>query len=330
MPGLKASGFRMQLVRQFWTPQVSRMLRLTVPVAVGASVLQLSVLLDKGISYVLMEKRAVIGGPLIQYFHLFGHAIRYPMDEGAPVRLGYAQFLYQFPLGVFAIALATAIFPGLSANALQEDKKAFKEVMRHGIEATLWEGLPASIGLILIAGPAARLLFQHGQIGRVDANWIASSTRWYSGAIWAFSLLQIVNRAYYALHDTVTPLVMAIINILVNLVVEIPLLWWMGESGMAVGTLVSFIIQALWMLYLLDRRVGGLGLRESAWPIAKMILATAVMTGVCLAIKYSPLYPHGAGRQIWFEQLLLVMVAGAFVYLGLCTAMGVNVMRRMK
>ena len=143
LPGLKASGFRFRFVRQFWTPQVRRMLKLTVPVAIGASVLQLSVLLDKGISYVLMQKREVLGGPLIQWFHLFGHAIRYPMDEGAPVRLGYAQFLYQFPLGVFAIALATAIFPGLSANALQEDKKAFKEVMRHGIEATLWEGLPA-------------------------------------------------------------------------------------------------------------------------------------------------------------------------------------------
>ena len=131
--------------------------------------------------------------------------------------------------------------------------------------------------------------------GESTRDWIASSTKWYAGAIWAFSLLQIVNRAYYALHDTMTPLVMAIINILVNLIVEIPLLWWMGETAMAVGTLVSFIIQALWMLYLLDRRVGGLGLRDSAVPIAKMILATAVMTGVCVAIEWSPLYPHGTG-----------------------------------
>ena len=83
----------------------------------------------------------------------------------------------------------------------------------------------------------------------------------YAGAIWAFSLLQIINRAYYALHDTMTPLVMSVVNIVLNLVVEMPLLWWLGEAGMAVGTLVSFAMQAVVMLWMLDRRVQGLGLR---------------------------------------------------------------------
>ena len=328
-PGLKAAGFRVRIVREFWTPQVRRMLKLTIPVALGASVLQLSVLLDKGISAALMQKREGISGPLITSFHFFGHLIRYPMDEGAPARLNLAQFLYQFPLGVFAIALATAIFPGLSANALEKDKTAFKAVMRQGIEATLWEGLPASVGLILVAGPAAQLLFRHGQIGAVDAAWIASSTRWYAGAIWAFSLLQIVNRAYYALHDTITPLVMSIVNIVLNLVIEIPLLWVMGESAMAVGTLVSFIIQALVMLYLLDRRVGGLGLQASARPIAKMIVASGIMTAICLAIQASPIYPHGGTRMAWAGQLGMVMVVGGGVYLGLCKAMGVNALKNV-
>src|SRR5207248_563246 len=95
---------------------------------------------------------------------------------------------------------------------------------------------PASIGLILIREPAIRLLFQHGQIDAHSATLIGSSLYFYAGAIWAFSLLQNINRAYYAIHDTVTPLVMAIVNIVINLVVEIPLLWWLGEAGMAVGT----------------------------------------------------------------------------------------------
>ena len=72
------------------------------------------------------------------------------------------------------------------------------------------EGLPASVGLILVAEPAVRLLFQHGQITAHDADLIARSVCFYAGAIWAFSLLQIINRAYYALHDTITPLVLSI------------------------------------------------------------------------------------------------------------------------
>ena len=134
------------------------------------------------------------------------------------------QFLYQFPLGVFAIALATAIFPSLSSEALDGDREKFRSVLRTGIEASLWEGIPASVGLVLVAGPAIRLLFQHGRVTEHDAALIQSSLLFYAGGIWAFSLLQIVNRAYYAVHDTVTPLVMSVANIAINLAVEIPLL----------------------------------------------------------------------------------------------------------
>jgi putative peptidoglycan lipid II flippase len=251
------------------------------------------------------------------------------MELGAPRRLDLAQYLYQFPLGIFAIALATAIFPGLSADALDKDRQKFRDVLRHGIEASLWEGLPASVGLILVAEPAARLLFQHGQIHAHDAELIARSTIIYAGAIWAFSLLQIINRAYYAIHDTVTPLVMAIVNIIINLVVEIPLLWWLGESGMAVGTVVSFAVQALIMLWMLDHKIGGLNLRQIAKPVLKMILATMVMGAVCLAFKYSPFYPTGDNRLIWAAQLLLLLTIGAAIYVGLCAITGVTVLQQL-
>src|SRR4051794_2015762 len=218
LPALRQVGFRFRPRVKFWTPAVRRMLVLSIPVAIGAGVLQLSVLLDKGISYGLMQG-VDKSGALVTRFTIFGHAARLPMELGATRRLDLAQLLYQFPLGVFAIALATAIFPSLSADALDKDREGFKRVLRTGVEATLWEGLPASLGLILVAEPATRLLFQHGQITGHDAMLIARSTQIYAGAIWAFSLLQIVNRAYYAVHDTVTPLVMSVVNIVANLLV---------------------------------------------------------------------------------------------------------------
>ena len=162
----------------------------------------------------------------------------------------------------------TAIFPSLSADALDTDRDGFKRVLRQGIEATIWEGLPATVGLILVAEPTTRALFQHGQITAHDASLIAKSTMIYAGAIWAFSLLQIVNRAYYAVHDTTTPFVMSAVNIVLNLAIEIPLLWTpLAESAMAVGTAVSFAVQALVMLYMLDRRAGGLELSRLGRPV---------------------------------------------------------------
>jgi len=328
LPGLRATGFRFTLVPHFWTPDVKRMLKLTIPVAVGAGVLQISVLMDKGISLALMQ-RVDRAGQLITHFIWFGRAIRLPMEMGAPSRLDVAQFLYQFPLGVFAIALATAIFPGLAADAFDQDREKFKSVLRHGIEATIWEGLPASLGLIMVREPAIRLLFQHGQISAHDADLIGNSVLFYAGAIWAFSMLQIINRAYYAIHDTTTPVVMSVVNIAVNLIVELPLLWWMGESAMAVGTLASFIVQALIMLWMLDKRVGGLDLSRLAIPTMKMLLATAAMGACLFAIMHSPLYPHGQSRLIWSTQLLMLLVVGAGTYFLICALTRVEMLSQI-
>jgi putative peptidoglycan lipid II flippase len=328
LPGLRKVGFHFRPGLGFWTPKVRRMIRLTIPVALGAGVLQVSVLLDKGIALGLMQ-RVDAAGHVVPGFHLFGHAIRFPMEFGAPRRLDIAQFMYQFPLGVFAIALATAIFPDLSAEALEKDRDRFRSVLRQGVEATLWEGLPASVGLILVAEPAVRLLFQHGQVTAHDAGLIARSVCWYAGAIWAFSLLQIINRAYYALHDTTTPFRLSVANLLVNLAVEMPLIWWLGEAGMAVGTLVSFALQAAVMLYMLDRRIGGMELGRSLRPVMKMVLATGVMTAVCLLVRKLPLYPAATGRAGWAAQLALTMVVGAGAYLATCAGLGVDTMRQL-
>jgi putative peptidoglycan lipid II flippase len=329
LPALKASGFRLRWVRSFWTPQVKKMLRMSLPVAMGAGVLQLSVIMDKGISALLAQSMDA-SGTVHAAFTLWGHTVRYPMEYGAAARLDLAQFLYQFPLGVFAIALATAIFPGLSADALGKDQARFKGVLRQGIETALFEGMAASAGLVIVAYPAIRLLFRHGALTEHDVPLIARSLAFYASAIWAFSVLQIINRAYYALHDTRTPFVMAVVNIVANLVVEIPLLWTpLGEAAMAVGTLVSFAVQAVVMLWMLDRRVGGIGLKAIAVDVGKMLVAVACMVAACWGVQRVPGYPHGAGKFVSAVQLGVLMGTGAVVYLGVSAGLGIRVMEHL-
>jgi putative peptidoglycan lipid II flippase len=331
LPGLRAVGFRFKLVAHVWTPPIKRMLVLTVPVALGAGVLQLSVFLDKGISLLLMQGVDPATQSSITHFSLLGHSLPYPMELGAPVRLSAAQLMYQFPLGIFAIALATAIFPALSTEAGETDRTRFRAVLRHGIEASLWEGLPASLGLILVAEPAVRLLFEHGQMTAHDTLLIARSLQLYAIAIWAFSLQQILNRAYYAIHDTTTPLVMSIVTLTINLAVELPLLWTpLAEAGMAAGTSASFILQALVMLWMINRRVGGLELRKSVAGVARMLLATAVMGLACLLVQHLPIYPRGTSRMVAVQQLALIVGTGAAVYFGMCALLGVEMLHSLR
>lgn len=319
VPAVRAVGFRFEWVGHFWTPAVRRMMVLTVPVALSAGVLQVSVLIDKTIPAFLAAPSSG------STFSIFGHAVRYPLEAGAVTRLNWAQILYQFPLGVFAVAIATAIFPSLSADALDADRQKFRTALRQGIDATLFEGLAASVGLMLVARPAVRVLFA---LGPHDTELVVRSTILYSSAIWAYSLQQVINRAYYSLHDMTTPFWMAVVTIVVNTLVEVPLLWTpLSEAGMAAGTAASFSVQALVMVWMLNRKVGGLEVQLMLPNVAKMVVATGVMAGACLIVQHSPIYPRGDGRMMCLGQLVMTVTIGGGVFMGLCGALGVSTMQ---
>jgi putative peptidoglycan lipid II flippase len=321
LPALRAVGFSFFSVAAIWSPRVKKMLVLSLPVALSAGVLQISVIVDTGITIFLTGS----SNPADR-LHFLGYSVPYPMALGAVPRLNWAQFLFQFPLGVFATALATAIFPGLSGDAFDADRKKFNRVLRAGILFALLESIPASAGLVLVRYPVIRLLFQHGNFASTDTRWVALSTVFYASAIWAFSLQQVLNRAYYALHDTMTPLVLSIVTILVNTVVEIPLCFTrLGEAGMAVGTLASFGVQALVMLWLLEKKSAGRGLKPIAVGGAKMLAATGVMIVACKLVEKTPIYPHAATHMASVQQLAILLPIGAAVYLGVCWVMGVKV-----
>lgn len=312
VPSLAACGLKLRPTMRFWTPAVRQVLRFTIPVALGLGVLQLGVLLDKQISFLLSPQT-----PGETVGHIFGFAFQYPMESGALTRLNWAQYLYQFPLGVFGIAIATAIFPQLSGDALDADGTgAFRNVLARGIKAALFIGLPASVGMMLIALPATRVLFEHREFTHHDSILMARSTLIYSSVIWAFSVQQILNRAYYALHDMRTPLIWAVINLLINLVVELPLLWTpLGESAMAVGTMASFLIQTTAMTVLLARRVG-LPL-TGLWPeVSKMLIATAVMAIACAPVRWGIRWPDSTlGNAM---ALAATMAVGGIAYFAVC------------
>ena len=324
VPALRAVGFKFDPLSPVRTPRVRQMLRLSVPVALGAGVLQLSVVIDKGVAYFLSQ-RLDEAHNVVTHFSFLGHAVRYPMELGAVARLGWAQFLYQFPLGVFAIALATAIFPVLSADALENDKGKFLAGLRQGLRVTLWEGLPASLGLVIVARPAVQVLYEGGRFTPHDTELVAASVQLYAVAIWAFSVQQILGKAYYALHDTRTPLLLTVLTLIVNLAVQQALLWsGMGEAAMAVGTAVSFIVQAGVALTLLRRKLGGLELGEVRGFAIRAVVATAVMGLACWGVQKVPGFPKDLSKGTALVRLIILTGTGAVVYFAACAAMGIG------
>jgi len=325
IPALRRIGFRFSLRESIWTPAVRRMLKLSIPLAIAAGVLQISILIDKGIAVFLAQSIDLYGNP-ITYFRFLGHEIAYPMELGAVRRLDVAQVLYQFPLGIFAIAIATAIFPRLSSSALNPDRTEFRKTMRTGMEATLFEGMAASFGLIIVRYQVVRLLFEYGKVTDHDVELIAQSLMIYSTAIWAYSMQQIINRVYYSLQDTRTPLLMAIVNVLLSLAIKLPLLWTpLAESAMAVGTAASFSIQSVIMLLMLKRRGGDFGLREIGLVAFKLLVASLAMLGACQLVGLLPVF-DSISKFASLIQLVLLLVAGGVTYLACCHLLRVHIM----
>jgi putative peptidoglycan lipid II flippase len=242
-------------------PAITQIARTMLPMTLGLGVVQLNTFIGTVMAYGLVRSH----------------------DGGASV-LYFAQRLYQFPLGVFAVAMATAIFPAMSRQVSAGATAEFAAIYRRGIRAVLFEGLPCTVGLILIAQPVVKTLFERGNFDAADSARVVPTLIAYSAGIWAFGVSQIQVRALYALKDPHTPLKIATRMIALNFVGNVVLVLWLEEAGLGWSTTICAVIQVFWLSRALKRSVGRLGAADLVGPILRILLATAAMTVAVLAV----------------------------------------------
>jgi putative peptidoglycan lipid II flippase len=215
-----------------------------------------------------------------QFFEFFGRQIRYPMWRGSVSYLYYAQRLYQLPLGIFGISLATAIFPVMSADAARKDFGALCKTVSRSLRATLFVAAPATVGLILVARPFISAFFQHGQFTADDTAMVAKTLAFYALGLCGYFTQQILGRAFYSLLDSKTPMRTALMAVCANVVLNLTLIWLLGQAGLACATAICSYLQVLVLIAVLRRRLGA-GIFDGVGKTAlKTAIATVLMTGV--------------------------------------------------
>jgi putative peptidoglycan lipid II flippase len=289
-----------------WTTGVSAarseaklMLVRMVPVIIGLGTLQLNAFMD---TLIAMYPNWV-GGTFIGY--------DYPLDESSNAVLFYAQRLYQFPLGVFGIAVATAAFPAMSRVARDSDR--FGDMLRRGMRLSLFIGVPASVGLLVVGEDLVRVLYA-GPGGGFSDDGVSRAIAVLSGyavAVWAYSLNQLLTRAFYARGDTRTPMTIALAMVGVNIALNLILIWWLREAGLAWSTAACAIAQMV-LLMVAARKKMGIGFGGVGGGAVRAIAGSVVM-GACV---------YGVGALIdadasWVRGLIAVgamTLVGAVVY----------------
>lgn len=293
------------------------MLKKFVPVALGLGTLQLNAFVD-----MLIAMWPVWVGPTV-----LGYA--YPLKEGSNVILSLVQRLYQFPLGVFGIAVASAAFPLLAKHA--KDNEHFVDTLRRAVRMSVYIGVPASAGLVLVRHDAVGVMFGHGKTGwsADDLSRAAAVLTGFAAGVWAYSLNHVFTRTFYAKGDTMTPMRVAVAMVGLNFALNVTLIWALREAGLAWGTSIAAIVQCV-VLGLLSRRLlvregWGAGLLDAPTVRAatKVVLATALMSACVWAALWA-MPAAEAGRHAWISQAVRLcagLAVGGISYLALSVAL---------
>lgn len=270
-PALRGAGFRLDLDWTWARPRLKELFSAMAPVLVGLTVAQINTVADSFLAWALAPGAG--DGPTMP---LPGDP-RWPVSPGSASALYFGQRLYQFPMGIFGVALATVMFPLYSRHAEAGRMDLLRDDLGLGLRLVLAIGLPASAGLVLLAEPITSLFFRHGAFDAEDLRRTASVVAAYGLGVWAWCGLLIVTRASYAAGDRRTPLKLGMITVGLNFALTLALVWPFGGTGLALATSLTAIVQVSAATWLLQRAIGRLDGWRLASSAARCVLATCAM-----------------------------------------------------
>jgi putative peptidoglycan lipid II flippase len=199
-------------------PGVGRVLKLMLPALFGVSVAQINLLIDTVIASFLVS--------------------------GSVSWLYYSDRLMEFPLGVFGIALGTVVLPSLSQHHAQASSQDFSRTLDWALRWVVLIGTPATVGLVVLAGPVLTTLFQYGEFSAHDAEMSTRSLMAYAFGLLGFILIKVLAPGFYARQDTRTPVRIGVIAMLANIGFNLALVLPLAHAGLALATALSGYLNA--------------------------------------------------------------------------------------
>jgi len=260
----------------------------------------------------------ILGGAVYQINIVIGTILGSLLAEGSVTYLYFADRLVQFPLGVFAIAAATAVLPSLSRQAASEDFEALKDTFDHALKLVFFISIPAMMGLIILREPIVALLFQRGEFDSLATQLTARALLYYSLGLWAFSAVRIVAATFFAMQDTRTPVKMAGLSILVNIILGLFLMKPLGHGGLALATSLASILNLGLLVRALRNKLGVLGWKSIARSFCKTLVGSI---GMGVAVWAAGLVLLSGKNPTLAE--LLGGVAGC-IAIGICAYGGIS------
>ncbi len=279
-------------------PGLRKMAILLVPVLVGSAAIELKSIVDRA----------------------FGSLL----PEGSIAALNFANRIYLLPSGILILSLLTVIYPALVELHVEGRVREFKETLRQGIGLVSVLVFPMMVGLVVLRVPVVRLLFERGAFDAAATEATAFALAFYSLGLVGLGWQLLMNRAFYAMKDTVTPTAVTVVLVGLNIFFNWLLIGPLAQGGIALGTALSVNMGTVLLGVLLRRKMGPLGGRRLLASLWKAGLGSLVMAGV-LFYGLGFLGGGSFGRQA--AELGTLIMVGGLVYLGVVYVLGVEELR---
>lgn len=298
LPGLFWVSARYQPVLTLRDPGVREVLRLMAPRVLGLAAVQLNFLVNTNLASRL--------------------------GEGAISAINYAWILMLLPQGVFAQAVATAAFPTFAEQVAQEKRTEMRSSLATTLRAVFFLSLPATVGLLVLGRPLVGLLFERGAFEVVSTEAVAWALAFYALGLVGHAGLEIIARAFYALHDTFTPVWVGGLAMGLNVALSLTLpgafglAGWPPHAGLALANSVATLLELVGLLVLIRQRMGGLEGRHMLATLARSGLAALAMGAVLL------------GWQVVLPDAGALALGGGGIVLGVAVYAGAALLLRVE
>jgi len=288
VPFLIKKGFYFWQKAKFFHPGLKKIGRLMLPTIFGAAVYQINILV--------------------------GTLLASLLPEGSVSYLYYADRLVQFPLGIFAIATATAVLPSISRQAAKKDLQAVQDTFGYAMKLVFFITIPSMVGLIVLREPIVALLFKRGAFDAKTAHLTAYALLYYSVGLWAFSAVRIVVSTFYALQDTKTPVRMAVISVCANIILGIVLMRPMGHGGLALATSLASMLNLGLLVWALRAKLGMVGLKTIMASVYKTVVCSVFMGAAVWATAQFIIPSEGGSLMGLFFGLVGSIIIGLVLF----------------
>jgi len=302
-PALTREGFRVRPVLDFRDEGLRRVLVLMGPGTVGLAATQVNVFVNT--------------------------VLATAQGTGAVSWLNYAFRLMYLPIGLFGVSIATAAIPAVSRHAAQNDRVGIRHTIADGMTLMMMLNVPATVGLIALASPIVRVIFERRAFTALDTAATAGALQFYAIGLIGYSVVRIASPTFYALNESRTPVKVSMASVLVNAGLNMVLAQFMGYRGLALGTSIAAIVNAAALLFLLRRRLHGLEGRRVTIAFLKITAASLAMGAAALIVDtLMQGWVPGAAFTAQLVRLTADIVAAVVVLAGAAHLLHIDEFRR--